>query len=280
MNDKIMNYDKLLECIDEYISKARGSINAIENASHNLNSENDFQDQEHELYTLELEYFLKHIYTSLCVLLESLGLTMTLEQLKQEFNKNRKDLTKLNMIPYVGELNSVVLDVLRPYYLSLSELLGVKVDNTKDDGKRLEKILWNTSKVVKDRNIEPKDEAQVRKCVYELLIHFFPDTIREIPICQVTKTYKPDIGVRSLKTAIEYKFADSESEVKTAIGGFYEDMRGYSGSEDWKKFYAVVYMTDAFVTLEQIKAEFKHTSADENWKPILVQGKGGRTKKA
>lgn len=56
-------------------------------------------------------------------------------------------------------------------------------------------------------------------------------------------------------------------------------MRGYAGSEDWKHFFAVVYMTDAFFTQQQIMAEFKHTKADDNWKPILVIGKGARKKK-
>ena len=95
-----------------------------------------------------------------------------------------------------------------------------------------------------------------------------------------TKTYKPDIGIKSLSTAIEYKFADSVEEVKKAVGGLYEDMRGYSGSKDWTTFYAVIYMTDAFFTQQQIMSEFERTSEDENWKPLLVIGKGARAKRA
>ena len=37
-------------------------------------------------------------------------------------------------------------------------------------------------------------------------------------------------------------------------------------------------MTDAFFTQQQIKAEFKHTSVDDNWESILVIGKGTRKK--
>jgi hypothetical protein len=37
-------------------------------------------------------------------------------------------------------------------------------------------------------------------------------------------------------------------------------------------------MTDAFFT-QQIMAEFKHTKADANWKPILVIGKGSRKRR-
>jgi hypothetical protein len=96
----------------------------------------------------------------------------------------------------------------------------------------------------------------------------------------VTKTYKPDIGIRSLKSAAEYKYAVTEEEARKIIGGFYEDMRGYAGSEDWKYFYAVVYMTKPFFTLQQIQAEFHHVEADKNWVPILVHGEGRRKQRS
>ena len=57
-------------------------------------------------------------------------------------------------------------------------------------------------------------------------------------------------------------------------------MRGYAGSKDWTQFYAVIYMTDHFFTQAQIMSEFEHTSADENWKPLLVFGKGARAKRS
>ncbi|MDR5769724.1 hypothetical protein [Caballeronia sp. LZ028] len=193
-----------------------------------------------------------------------------------------KNVASLSLLPYVGELHSDTLSLFWKYHSTLSSLMGEDTTQQAEDERRkqFEGILINTPKIVKDRSVEPSNEAEVRKCVYDLLIHVFPDAVREASIIQGTKTYKPDIGVKSLKTAAEYKFADSVEEAKKAIGGLYEDMRGYAGSEDWTHFFAVVYMTDAFFTQQQIMAEFKHTRADDNWKPILVIGKGGRKKKA
>jgi hypothetical protein len=113
-------------------------------------------------------------------------------------------------------------------------------------------------------------------CTYRTLIHVFPDTGREVPIAKVSKCYKPDIGVPSLKAAIEFKFADTDAELKKSIGGIYEDVAGYGGSEDWRHFYAVFYMTDAFITQHQVEAEFKVSKVDRQWKPIVVQGRGSR----
>ncbi len=146
----------------------------------------------------------------------------------------------------VGDLHSPVIVLFWRYQSSLAALLGTAVEEIEEDPlQRFERILRNTPKIVKDRKIQPRNEADVHQTVYELLIHVFPDTVREKSIVQGTKTYKPDIGVKSLKAAAEYKFADSEQEVKTAIGGLYEDMRGYDESEDWTRF---IHIDDGYAT--------------------------------
>lgn len=43
------------------------------------------------------------------------------------------------------------------------------------------------------------------------------------------KTYKQDLGVRSLMAVAEYKYAATENEVRRALDGIYTDMKGYSG---------------------------------------------------
>jgi hypothetical protein len=64
------------------------------------------------------------------------------------------------------------------------------------------------------------------------------------------------------------------------LGEIYTDIHGYSGSADWTHFYAVIYMTGAFMTRHQIEAEWKLTNVPHNWKCILVTGAGERRKKA
>jgi len=268
----------LLKDIDEQISDGWRSVHKLEMLSYRLFGENDYSDEEHDMELLSFESQLERIYISLCLLLESLGYTELLQDFKVGFKKFEGKLTSFSYLPYVGEQHSDVLGYFWKYHRSVSSLFGVGVKESDDRKQRaqFESILQNTSKIVYDRGIQPTSEAEVRKCVYDVLIHVFPDTVREIPIIQVTKTYKPDIGVRSLKAAAEYKYAVTEVEAKKIIGGFYEDMRGYAGSEDWKYFYAVVYMTKPFFTLQQIQAEFSHVAADKNWSPVLVHGEGRR----
>lgn len=77
---------------------------------------------------------------------------------------------------------------------------------------------------------------------------------------------------------MEYKFVDSAEEAKTVIGGVFEDIQGYAGSEDWKFFYAVIYMTDNYLTIDQVHAEFELSQVPHNWMPIVIFGKGKRKK--
>ncbi len=242
-------------------------------------------DEEAALGELELKSHIQSIYISLLALYESLNFSECLEQLKKEYHCHDGKLTNLSLLPCVGELYSEVVQLLQRHYRVISVLLGEekKLDDI-DDLKwperilMLKRILTNTPKIIYDRKIKPKNEAQVRKAVFDILVHVFPDTVREMSISQVTKTYKPDMGIPSIKTAIEYKFADNENEVKKSVGALYEDMHGYAGSEDWKRFYSVIYMTDAYFTQEQIMEEFSRTKSYKNWEPILVHGKGLREK--
>lgn len=270
---------KLLENIAEQISASWNSIGKIEALSQFPDDGEHPYYEEQELAELGFESQLQRLYISICALIEAIGMPELLIQFRNDYAAIPSEKrAALHSTPYIGDLSSTTLGLFWKYHSTLSSLLGedTKQQSQEEQRKLFEGILINTPKIVKDRGVEPSNEAEVRRCVYDLLIHVFPDAVREVSIIQGTKTYKPDIGIKSLKVAAEYKFADSASEVKKAIGGLYEDMRGYAGSEDWKYFFAVVYMTDAFFTQQQIMAEFRHTSADANWKPILVIGRGAR----
>jgi hypothetical protein len=45
-------------------------------------------------------------------------------------------------------------------------------------------------------------------------------------VCGALKKFEPDGDVSSLKAAIEFKFARSETEVLTALDGFFEYVSG------------------------------------------------------
>lgn len=63
------------------------------------------------------------------------------------------------------------------------------------------------------------------------------------------------------------------------MDGIFSDMQGYAGSQDWRTFYAVIYMTKHFYTQEQIEAHATMAESRVNWRIISVYGAGERDKK-
>lgn len=108
----------------------------------------------------------------------------------------------------------------------------------------------------------------------------FPDVVKEIPLQKTLKTYHPDIGVTSLMAAAEVKFVTTKDEATAALDGIYADMKGYSGRDEWRSFYAVIYMTEAFYSQQDIEREFRLVKAELSWTPYVVFGGGARKKKA
>lgn len=267
------------------IQDAQSVISDIEhvelNRMYHNNHEFDY-NAEHDFNKEHLTGILTLIKLKLDFAFEILGLEKMLVSFDNDFNKYENNLSELEFIPYVDVFYSPALLITKQYLYALTSHIHIEENKEFEHTNStilLEQILKGTPKILTDRNVDPSNEADVRNEVYKVLIHVFPDTVREIPIAKVSKTYKPDIGIKKIKSAIEYKFVDSEQEAKTAIGGIFEDIQGYEGSEDWTTFYAVIYMTDHFLTPFQIEEEFKLSKVPHKWKPIIVFGKGHRKRK-
>lgn len=180
-----------------------------------------------------------------------------------------------------GDLHSASLDFLGRY-ISMMDKLYPSMDETDQDRARvqlLEQILKNTPKILLDRNVKPAKEATVYQAVGSVLSLVFPDFTFRVNLPKPLKNYKPDFGIPELSAAVEYKFAVSEEEVKTALDGIFSDMHGYAGSPAWKVFYAVIYMTDHFFTREQIEAHATMAEGRQNWKILPVYGAGAKDPK-
>ena len=265
------------------INEAREYVSRLQQYYFNRNfyDEPPTYYEEEDFATEGLRSALKSMEVMIKFYLEYTGTIKLREQFEKEISEHEKKITHLELFSE-DYFYSPLLSIIEEYFLSITSFTEVKEEielKKRYHIEILERILRGTGKLIADKNIEPKNEKEVRLEVYNTLVHVFPDTVREIPISKVTKTYKPDIGIKSLQAAIEYKFVDNLNEAKNCVGEIFEDVKGYEGSADWVVFYAVIYMTDNFFTSDQIEAEFSLSGVDKKWKPMLVIGKGQRTKK-
>ncbi|MEH2623875.1 hypothetical protein V1292_001930 [Bradyrhizobium sp. AZCC 1719] len=139
-----------------------------------------------------------------------------------------------------------------------------------------ENILQSAAKIMKSRGLTPANETEITKQIREVLQFAFPGEVRVPTIEKQLKSYKPDIGVAALMAAVEVKFCTTAEEARSALDGIYADMKGYTGRDDWRSFYAVIYMTEAFYSQADVDREFRLVKAEYSWKPYVVNGAGQR----
>lgn len=140
---------------------------------------------------------------------------------------------------------------------------------------KFKSMLDKTAVLVHRRGTKPRNEHDIQKMMHDYLSAAFVQYTPNVQIPGIIKNFKPDGGVRSIKAAVEFKYADERDEVSKALSGIFEDVSGYSGSADWTKFYSVVYQTEPFEVVERFEGELKRAGAF-TWTPILVTGAGSR----
>lgn len=272
------NYEKLLASISDGLSRCLSAIDYFD--SKRIVSKAYDEDEADDFYNDQLKYNFQVVYRQLLLIYDSLGLSQSAELLKHEYS-SIPNKTNLEFVSYIDELCSDTYALLSHNYENISNILQISKQSNEniDLEKKALSILKATPKIISDNKLSPQSEADVKNAVYRILSLFFPDTVREMNIPKVAKTYRPDIGITSLKLAIEYKYAVSEQELKNCMDGIIADFGGYANTQDWIKFVAVIYMNEQFLTDEQIEEHFKEAHKPFNWVIIPVYGIGERKSK-
>jgi hypothetical protein len=223
-----------------------------------------------------LAYYVEKAFRDVGILAERLGLPLLRTEIA-EARARINNLTERTPLHDDGTFHSEPLQTAREYFDSLQTMtLGRDITGLGV----FENILQNAAVIIKARKLEPKNEKEIRNSLREVLGFAFPDVVKEIPIEKSLKVYRPDIGVTSLMAAAEVKFATTRQEANAALDGIYADMKGYGGRDEWRSFYAVIYMTEAFYTQRDVEREFRLVKAELSWTPFVVWGPGARKKKA
>jgi hypothetical protein len=258
--------------IDRWIENARQAVQQIEHAE--LNQRRAEMEEGKEM----LEFYLAKSQQLVAMALEIGGLHETRTELLHEWRDfvDKKSLTVTETTRYDAEW-SRPLEYLETVVQGMKGAIGEGISSAEGfELAKFEAILKKTAYVVRhQRSITPQSEKDIRDVMHDYLSVFFPGYTTKLTIAKPIKTFIPDGGVPSLKAAIEFKFATSEKEVKQALDGIYADMIGYGGSQDWKRFYTVVYQTDEFVAEDAFR-EAILPGGRGTWTPILRTAPGGR----
>lgn len=225
------------------------------------------------------EHRLKRLHLFVQMALEAADLPMALQKLQAEW-KAFKDVTKTYWIHEVDALGSDPLDCLGNAIDGIRVLVSSGESPIQmADAKRLRDLLEATAHLLHRRGIVPAKEHHIQEVMNDYLhACFLGDYTKNPQVSGFIKNFNADGGVKSLSTAIEFKFVTSLTEMKQAASGIIEDTAGYNGSKDWTTFYSVVYQTQPFATAAHFRAEMKRVGGLK-WTPIVVGGEGAKSPK-
>lgn len=234
-------------------------------------------NEEWEDATFRLSTYTEKLEVEVEMLAELLQVPLALRKFQERFSNHRDTIGSVSKEVGSDYPVSAALGVIRSFFQSLLPVAGMA------QGTRLDifrSILENTAKIVTDFEIDPRNEADVRNAVLRVIKYSFPDATREVTFNRVIKNYQGDIGVFSLSAVAEYKYINTEDEMRTSLDGIYSDMKSYKHGGDWNHFFAVFYMTSPFFTQAEVDSAFREVRAEQHWQAIVLNGDGTRTKGA
>ncbi len=231
-------------------------------------------------YEIQLRNALEREFRLISATLEHFGLRDQLAELRVGFEKLTD---KIIAYEYDGESGywfSTTQTFLNDYLDVIRLFLPVNDSNTQMAALEiLENMLRSTAVLMSKHDLVPKNETEVNRFMETFIKAAFPKALYNPSVPSVLKSYHPEFGIPELQVLIEYKFAEDEVELKAAVDGVLTDTRGYSGDAQWRFFFAVFYLTDAFSTETRVRAHFEQCGVPDSWRIIVLNGAGGRKKK-
>lgn len=137
----------------------------------------------------------------------------------------------------------------------------------------LDNILRNTARIVNQMKVQIGNESDVYSAVKIVIESVFPSSRKgKSAFHKTAQEYKPDILIPEIKTAVEYKYATTESRLTKIIDDIHADVKGYTGDPDYERFYAVFYVSTDLWGLPKFKQIWKEKDFPDNWKGLYIVG--------
>jgi hypothetical protein len=235
-----------------------------------------FQDPRADEYCDEqkdlVAWFLNGAFLELRLLLEEKGLPQTLQLVAVDHQKAQEDFMKGDPNHWGLEPSSFWVNRLRQHVRAVDTSLGISAQSmvTRD----LVEILRNAEYSITDTKCfssRPQCERQVQDRMEAILKCVFRDLKREPLIGKPIKNFKPDTGLPSTRTLIEYKFVATTQDIARVADEVLADTRAYV-SEDWDQFVFVVYETRRLRPEHAWNDHLRSCGVGDNTQIVVIHG--------
>jgi hypothetical protein len=230
--------------IESAVAAVRSLINEAERKAEAL-SRHDCGGTDDWMYSHAVSKAVGTAFTQLMVLADAVGLPQTYDQIRKAYDEasnHENGLWAIATDPD-GDVHLLAASPLRRFVASLEAVYGLKSLHVVS--KNVVDVLRATQYAITDRNCfadPPASEADVHHRVEAVLRCIFPDLRHTPPIPKSVKNFKPDTGLPSMRTLVEYKFIQVKADIDRVADEILADTRGYK-SGDWDSFIFLIYET-------------------------------------
>ncbi|KJS02688.1 MAG: hypothetical protein VR65_04425 [Desulfobulbaceae bacterium BRH_c16a] len=227
-------------------------------------------------------YYIDKAFIELLVLMDFLKLENTYSEFKELYNKAKsvkEGLTYSEMgtdEPYLvwpGEI--------RKYLIAVANITNTEIENFQISQDLIEIIRHSIYSILDNNLFEcpPANELEFQTRIESILKCVYPDMLHEPTISKQIKSFRPDTGIPSLKTLIEYKYISNVNDSKVVADQILADTRGYS-SNDWNKFLFVIYETKRIKHEKDWRQLLRNCDTARNIDIVVLSGEPKTSKKA
>ena len=252
----------LIEVTQECISKANTAfIRSV-----------DFPRDTWNYYEMEAEYYLEKAFIGVLVILERLELLKAYREVKKMYDTAQKDgLLKNEMGPedpflmWGKQLN---------FYLeSIASMSGLPSKNMYAVYDLIS-IIRRTAYYLSNEDVfddPPQNERDVHNRIEEVLKCYYSDLKQEPVLTKPIKNFRPDTGIQSLRTLIEYKYITSKTEARRVSDEILTDTGGYK-DQNWEHFIFVIYETKPIIGEDDWNRHLKECHGGRNVTVLVLSG--------
>lgn len=213
-------------------------------------------------------------FTQLMILTDVLGLTHTYKQICKAYKKasNQDHGLPTFATDPDGDIHLLAAATLRRFVASLEGVFGLNCHHVVS--KNVVEVLRATQYTIIDQKCFPAiptSESDVHHRVEAVLKCIFPDLLHTPPIQKPVKNFKPDTGLPSIRTLIEYKFIQSKADIGQIADEILADTRGYE-SRDWNAFIFMIYETCRLKPEREWNALLRECGTAINTQAIVICG--------
>jgi hypothetical protein len=240
-----------------------------------LSTEGEYYHQEEASDILRFIHIcIQRLYKAICVYLEDEDLKSYLESFKEKFKNRVEDFKEITIGLEMPEDSDSLVSL--PIASDIKSFLSpfiffstAKSDSTEYD--RLLNILKSTSQILAKTKEDKSSEAPIYNEVAWVLDFYFK-VRRGFPTGFRGKfgSYRPDILIPEVFTAIEYKYVREKALLNPHLDALRSDANNYTGDYEYNYFVAVICFEKLLFTEENIRTAWDEKIFPSNWELVIV----------